>query len=472
MTQVPAISRRKFVLGTAAALGSTQIPLSKARGQTKLEDRDVCIIGGGASGMYALNWLSKNSFDCALIERKNRIGGHAETYRKPGVQGHLDMGVRIYPNESLIKDMLDDFDVAYSKVNVRNNKLTYLDFETGENSPFKQPNNFKILYAMLKYNRLFSKHFKYLEDPGFQIPDNAPAELWMPFGEFLKRHGLESGYSSMINYLQGFGKVAELPTIYAIKNLRPVILNNFMMNSYIAPDDGVDVLYDRMSDFYSDNIRLETEVLSVVRGDEDKHYISVQGPDGVTTIRAKHIIVTCPPIIENMAQFDLDAQEKELMSKFRYNNYFTAAVEIDGMPEKQLIFNGGKNGPLSAMKERGIYGLFPTEIKGVTNILYGTDHRQSITEDDVLRDMIYYTEKVSPNVLGNRLSFSKVNLLLSHTPYLPSVSVDELKDGFYNKFDRLQGHRNTIYLGAALDTHGTFAVWRHADFMLNRFFSA
>ena len=50
------------------------------------------------------------------------------------------------------------------------------------------------------------------------------------------------------------------------------------------------------------------------------------------------------------------------------------------------------------------------------------------------------------------------------------VAPEEIRKGFYRSLLALQGHRNTYYLGAAVDTNESRSVWIHAEHMIKTVF--
>lgn len=57
--------------------------------------RDVCIVGGGSSGTYAAVRLSDMGETVVVIEQKDRLGGHTETYTDPTTGFKYDIGVQV-----------------------------------------------------------------------------------------------------------------------------------------------------------------------------------------------------------------------------------------------------------------------------------------------------------------------------------------------------------------------------------------
>ena len=78
-------------------MGSTGQPYPwQYVGPEDIVTRDYCVIGGGASGTYAAIRLQQMNKSVALVELKDTLGGHTNTYTDPNTQTAIDYGVQAY----------------------------------------------------------------------------------------------------------------------------------------------------------------------------------------------------------------------------------------------------------------------------------------------------------------------------------------------------------------------------------------
>jgi hypothetical protein len=86
-----------------ALVGSSAIALSagEASATGAVIQRDVCILGGGAAGTYAALRLRDQGRSVVILERGDRLGGHAETFEDPDTGVPIDIGVQIFPDNPL-----------------------------------------------------------------------------------------------------------------------------------------------------------------------------------------------------------------------------------------------------------------------------------------------------------------------------------------------------------------------------------
>ncbi|KEQ16275.1 FAD-dependent oxidoreductase [Endozoicomonas numazuensis] len=113
--------------------------------------RDVCIIGGGASGMYAALKLADKKYSVAVLEAKGRLGGHAQTYRAEPWGSVYDLGVRIFPESDTVKEVFDRFGQKLVRASILDLKRKYVDFESGALSDYQEPSYRSTLISLFYY---------------------------------------------------------------------------------------------------------------------------------------------------------------------------------------------------------------------------------------------------------------------------------------------------------------------------------
>ena len=71
----------KLLVSSAAGSALATRPAKAAEGGAI--HRDVCVIGGGSAGTYSAVRLRDLGHSVVVLERSNRLGGHAETFVDP-----------------------------------------------------------------------------------------------------------------------------------------------------------------------------------------------------------------------------------------------------------------------------------------------------------------------------------------------------------------------------------------------------
>jgi phytoene dehydrogenase-like protein len=99
--------------------------------------RDVCIIGGGATGTYSAVRLSQDlGKSVVVVEKTDRLGGHTETYIDPVTHYPVDYGVLAYHNLTVVTEFFARFGVSLTTVPITSPFTTeYVDLSTGKVVP-------------------------------------------------------------------------------------------------------------------------------------------------------------------------------------------------------------------------------------------------------------------------------------------------------------------------------------------------
>lgn len=199
-----------------AALPSPTIDPA-AYGASSIVHRDVCIVGGGSSGTYAAIGLRDKGKSVVVIEAQSVLGGHTNTYTDPATGVKIDYGVVEFDNTSTVTSYFGRFHIPLTTTTygtATNVSNYYVDFRTGQIVTGYVPANPTVAFAA--YAAQLAK-YPFLDTPGWNLPDPVPAELLIPFGDFVKKYNLDAAVFTINEYAQGFGDLLSIPTLYVLK---------------------------------------------------------------------------------------------------------------------------------------------------------------------------------------------------------------------------------------------------------------
>ena len=186
--------------------------------------RDVCIIGGGSSGTYAAIGLRDKGKSVAVIEAQGVLGGHTNTYTDPATNETVDYGVVEFDNTTIVTDYFKRFGIPLTTTSNTESatlKQYFVDFATGKNVTGYVPTNPAAGFAA--YAAQLAK-YPFLNTPGWDLPDPVPADLLIPFGDFIEKYGIDSAVFTINEYAQGFGDILSIPTLYVLKYFGQAVL--------------------------------------------------------------------------------------------------------------------------------------------------------------------------------------------------------------------------------------------------------
>jgi len=194
--------RARFISTTAlaaflpATFASPTSPYSEASFKPQdIITRDVAVIGGGSSGIYSAIQLLDKGKSVVVVEKKDRVGGHTETYIDPSGKT-IDMGVIVFHNTTLVRDYFTRLRIPFIVANgFGGGEPRSYDLRTGEAVTLNRPNQTAVGAAFAKYAQVFAKYPKLNE--GLFLPDPVPDELVLPLYDFLKKYGAEDALPTM-----------------------------------------------------------------------------------------------------------------------------------------------------------------------------------------------------------------------------------------------------------------------------------
>lgn len=420
-------------------------------------DVDVAILGGGASGTYAAIELHRQNKSVAVIDRRPILGGQVNTYKEPATHEHIEYGVNQYDATKVVTDFLDFLKVPYVRNDTRSitGDLKFFDFDeaTLVNYSNADPGRTKALqgYANLvvKYPQLAS---------GAPL-DPVPEELALPFGEFAKKHGIEK---SVLSFDTSLGDVAHLPTLYVFKIYGiPIFEGKFIYTS-----NGNQEIYDNAANILRDNLFLTTMIKGVERDEKSGVSVCAETQEGERLIRAKQLVTSIAPLTGNLKSIGMDVTPEEdgLFSQFSALGYYTSLVNISGVDQSASEFKNinQSDTEFNVPQLPAIWRVSKTGIPDLYQVEYGTRNTLPYKDIDAAGTAIKDgLEKLRGAGLIKSDDPFEIVELECHSPYLPHVSPEAIRGGFYKKLEALQAKKRTFWTGAAFQTQDSSLLWAY-----------
>lgn len=237
--------------------------------------RDVCVIGGGSTGTYAAIRLRDMGKSVVVVEAKNRLGGHAETYTDPATNATIDIGVMVWHDLPVVRNCFARLNVSLTTLSFDSSgPTTYADFSTGEVTANYTPPDPSV--ALGAYAAQLAK-YPYLET-GFNLPYPVPADLLLPFGDFLRKYSLDAVARTAFQIGEGYGNILDQPTLYVLKVLGLDTLRSFQTGFLTTADHDNSELYEEAQDVLGADALLSSHVQAMDRGAENGVQIIVATP--------------------------------------------------------------------------------------------------------------------------------------------------------------------------------------------------
>jgi hypothetical protein len=451
---------RLLSLSGAAAL----VPnLAKGARPTAINS-DVCILGGGASGIYAAIRLMQLGYTVTVVEKNGYIGGHTQTYYDPITGNPIDIGVVVFLQTPLQENYFSALGVSSTPVQFAASPTIDVDFRTGQPVDAYSPTEAEVAAAFLKYLELYNSRFSFLNENGYQIPSNAPPEIFLPFGDFAALYSLKPLLPTFAGYCQGYGNLFATTAIYILKLVGPAIVDAILgLNgaAFVNIPGGNSLLYKSAAKVLGDAVLLNAAIQNVTRT-ASQVQVTVDTPGGVQTITSARLVVSFPQVLSNFQGFDLDSMESSVFTQFSAYYYGAGVVQLSGLAQTETLNNAAPNTPANVALPPELYSFFPAGFSQLFNVKYGavTD----IPAQQAIGSIVGDIQRLDVPDLS--VSLTGFPVYSSHYPFALHVPPASLESGFYDDFQGLQGHNETYYTGAALQTHNSALIWNQTEAMV------
>ena len=175
-------------------------------------NRDAVIIGGGSTGTYTAIRLRDYKKSVLVVEKKDRLGGHAETYIDPVTNTSFNLGVVVFAQIPEVKNYFARFNVPLKNTTGGGSSSSqYVDFATGKPANITPPSQEAFASALKAYGTQLAKYPEL--QAGFNMTYPVAQDLLLPFGEFLKKYSLGDLLPTVFAVCQGYSPLLKLSTL-------------------------------------------------------------------------------------------------------------------------------------------------------------------------------------------------------------------------------------------------------------------
>src|SRR5262249_48232892 len=130
-------------------------------------------------------------------------------------------------------------------------------------------------------------------------------------------------------------------------------------------------LYDAATAALDGDVLFGSELLQVIRPPRGESLVLARTAAGLRLIQCKKLLVTAPPLLDNLRGVDLDRQETAVFSGFRPSLYAAGVGRVTGLPPGVSLVNAAPGTFENIAPLPGIYSLSPSSAPGLTNVKYG-----------------------------------------------------------------------------------------------------
>ncbi|RMZ66970.1 amine oxidase [Pyrenophora seminiperda CCB06] len=460
--------------------------------------RDVAIIGGGASGTYAAVRLREDlNKSIVLIEPQSNLGGHTNTYRVPGTNYTIDFGVQSYLPYGPALEFFARFGITTQPFVPKRLTALNVDVETGkELKGYITPSANATNEAFKRWLDITSKYKEMLE-PGywdFPLPSAIPEDFLTPFVEFAKKYEIEAaiprilaisgaGYGGLrhlitLNIFQAFGYSLTkgmlndlLSSHLPLRQTRAYENIDIIDGTLFQPIDNNGLLYQRALALLRSDVLLSSFVQDAKRTSNGVE-LSVKQGDTEYTIKARRVLYTAGPSLENLAPFHPDSKETAVFSNWTSGAEFVGVIKAPCIPENYSITYLP-----SAVVPSNQFALkdWPYSLRldstgpsgqGLFRVVFGANYTLS---EAGFKDLTMKSiEKLhSAGTIAGTCA-TEFKAVSNHTRPQWKETAAILKKGFVQDLYGLQGYKSMWYTGYAWAVPYSSTIWAFTDTVLDR----
>ncbi|KXN75008.1 FAD/NAD(P)-binding domain-containing protein, partial [Conidiobolus coronatus NRRL 28638] len=417
----------------------------------------VCVIGSGISGLSAAHRLKEKGYSVKLFEKEAISGGKLHVYRKDGVVWNMGpVTFTDYYNRTL--DVIKKHDIKYTTLHTVDNAGFQLD--TGIVLPLPQIAN--DLLAKEAFSRYYKIRKSYTVESGLI---NTNPELFVSTSEWLKKHKLQALLPFALIFLtaEGYGHVDDTPAIYFIHILD--LVKCIALDFHFIPDGWDQIPFALAKDL---DITYNAQISKVDRSEVGTK-LTYSTESGLQTQECSSTILAFTPLLNQLNSIisDLSDEEKDVLGQVKVHKYASVANYVPNM--KYFGYAAVLPPPFPPNFDNGIPAFIVDHTRGAAvSYHWNRGNFEVGPTDEELAHYKSQNDKIIPKIF--RSQDVKANVYVKGWDYFPHVTTKSLQDGFYRKFNSIQGKGKIYYATPLLSFECVEHSIRSAEHIVDTFY--
>jgi len=385
----------------------------------------ICIIGAGASGLVAANTLKEMGYlNVTILEKEAIAGGKCCSYEFDGNRYELGAGL-IARNNKITYELAQEHNISLRKVKSYTDNL--YDIETGKKIEnfFNLTEHISFLWQLLiKYRRLCNQYESTILQPGYPTLEDSLSESFIDWAD---KNGIPLIQKNLERYFTGFGYGfwEEIPAAYVLKYIDWETVKSFIRGQFYTFPTSIQSLWIAVAAQL--NVHYNCTVKSIHR----KNTITVETSN--SKYEFDYILLSSP--LEECIKFMNATEEEEfLFSKIIYNDYQCYAYSLNNFPNETGF----------------LPNFFDPSERSQPMFWYKPKRESNFYTFYVLSDWKTSEEQIQENIQRIISKFGgeiKKFHVCHKWKYFPRFSPENMRNGFYERVEKLQGKNNTFFIG-------------------------
>ncbi|WP_234122491.1 FAD-dependent oxidoreductase [Clostridium hydrogenum] len=411
----------------------------------------ICIVGAGPSGMSAAWYLQKKGYtDVTVLERLDRVGGKCNTPKFDGK--YYEMGAVIgLPTYYKSLALMDEAGIEYYHKEIHGK---YSDGSTGKYIEYftkEEQDQLKLQIAKLQH--LIQTKYPDIKKPGHE---KVHPDLADTFENFCIKNEIPLVLKLWINPYTGYGYgyFNLVSAAYVLQYLDVPTMMGFINKEFILWKEGTESIWHQLNAKLNKKVRLCTHIEKVVRNDNKVYVYTDFGKEEYDKI------IFSSPLQDLKNYVDLAEEEGNLFSKITYMEFYNYACLVENPTHLSTYVPG------NMIQSRAGHVVFFYD---------RTDEGNNVITFDILGNQgEKVTSETCRKYLEEDIELHNMHLkdIVMHKcwRYFPHINTEEMKHGWYDKVEALQGNKNTYYAGEIMSFSDMEECVSYSNYLVERFF--
>ncbi|GJC91065.1 beta-cyclopiazonate dehydrogenase [Colletotrichum liriopes] len=451
------------ILSLVAAFAN---PINNA---TKVIERDIIILGGGASGSHIAVRLREDlNKTIVVVEKKTHLvsdaGGHVSTYDDPETGKPYDVGVYSYTDYPGAREFVEGLGISIQDPVRLPLNTTYANFNNGKLVNYSAPTYNATQAALARYLTLCEKYEEFLLPSYAKFPTSGvdiPEDLTLSFADFVQKHQLEAAVLRIFQVTGlGMGNLGDQTTLYVMQAFGAPITRSLLgtIGSFVPVSLRNQDIYDAIAELLGDDVLYSSTAVKATRTDEGVEVLVKGANNTRTLIRAKKLIISFEPTLDNLNGIDLDEQETSVFEKWKRSTVYAGVVSHPSLHDGSAYTNINPTNWLSLPRAPFVDG-FSSLGAGNFRVLVSAEGNLDSCEAQKLVTKSFKQLSAAGTLASLDSQRPNLKYFVNHGAMHLRVDPSELKAGFIAKLYALQGRRSTFFTGGAWTAQFSTIVW-------------
>lgn len=345
---------------------------------------------------------------------------------------------------------------------------TYADFKTGLLTNYSPPAPNDTTAALRKYLELCEKYEDSIIPSYEAFPDatvGIPDDLTMKFIDFAKKYEIEAVVPRIFQ-VTGLG-MRDLPdqsTLYIMQAFGAPITRSSLgiVGSFVPVSRRNQDFYDAIAELLGGDVLYSSTAVKTVRTDQGVEVLVESADNTRTLIRAKKLVISFEPTLDNLKGISIDEEETAVFSKWKWSTVYAGIVSHPSLPSSYSYTNTDPETWLS-IPELPFVGRF--DYLGGDNyrvLVTGNSELTNLEARELVESSLYKLAAAGtvPSLGYERLEFKA---WADHGAMHLHVPAEEIEAGFVTDLYALQGRKSTFFTGGAWSAQFTTILWEFND---------